>query len=953
MPLNASWIWAPGDPAPRNSVMYFRRTVDLKSVPNDARLLISADSRYILYVNGQRLGFGPPRNYQYNYQYDTYDISPYLASGENVITACVQYWGESTFQHLAARGGLILQADHLLPNGKSLVSDANWRVQRSKAYKENVVRICCQLAWEEQYDARMDLAGWTSPGFNDQNWDHAVEIGPDGVSPWTRLSAHTIPFLSDEPVQPVRITALGKARRPDLQVISHITPYVAPGDLSANKHLLDAILGTVLYSPVDGEVELRKNLPNLAPFEVFLDGRHLEWHENHTGAYLPLSLSAGEHILLLDLQGITHDKDYTVTANGIPGLSASSPLGKDKGVWAIALKPDSAGRQAALSAGNLSSLLDSSLEWHTVADIDTPEVDVFMDIMASIILEPARHSCQLPMTVPASKEPYEQQYVFDFGREIAGWIELEVDAPSGTAIDVLGFEAYQYDQMMVSHSMNNTFRYTCRSGRQSYTSTVWRGLRYLIVAVHSNSQSVVIHRLVTHLATYPALPKGFFRSSDPRLNQIWEISANTLRLCSSDAYMDCPTYEQTMWVGDAAVDVLIHQAIYDRMDFIERNLFLVADSLERLPITNCQVPSGWESDLLPNWSWLWAIACASSYQFSGNREFVRSIYPYLSRQADFLDRNRQANPLGLFDMKDAWHLIDWTEMDTPTGSIAANENCLAVTALRATADMADLAGFPEDGARWRNAAAEIAAAIDENFWSNEKGAYIDSIHSDGQPSTVISQPTNVCILFSGVAGEERSRTIAPYVVEPGTDWVPVGSPFMLYFTGEVLAAQKHYPELLGLIRDRWGDMLDRGATSTWETFQGYTDSRMLGMWARSWCHAWSASPAYLLSRYIMGISPLEPGYKKALIEPQLCDLTWVEGKMPTPFGTIDVRAERQGGYLTLQVKLPPEVPAVVRLPAAKEGTITISGTAASHRQENQFVIVDLPAGAVTSIQIMV
>ena len=91
-----------------------------------------------------------------------------------------------------------------------------------------------------------------------------------------------------------------------------------------------------------------------------------------------------------------------------------------------------------------------------------------------------------------------------------------------------------------------------------------------------------------------------------------------------------------------------------------------------------------------------------------------------------------------------------------------------------------------------------------------------------------------------------------------------------------------------IIRDRWGEMLDKGATTTWETFRGWAEDLMYGMWTRSWGHAWSSAPAYFLSRYILGVLPLEPGFKRALIAPKLCDLTWVEGKAPTPHGAIDM-----------------------------------------------------------------
>jgi len=81
MPLAANWIWGAGEPAPRNTHMQFRREFELSQLPAAASLHISADSRYILYLNGVRLGFGPARNYHYHYEYDSYDIAAGLVPG--------------------------------------------------------------------------------------------------------------------------------------------------------------------------------------------------------------------------------------------------------------------------------------------------------------------------------------------------------------------------------------------------------------------------------------------------------------------------------------------------------------------------------------------------------------------------------------------------------------------------------------------------------------------------------------------------------------------------------------------------------------------------------------------------------------------------------------------------------------------------------------------------------
>ena len=82
----------------------------------------------------------------------------------------------------------------------------------------------------------------------------------------------------------------------------------------------------------------------------------------------------------------------------------------------------------------------------------------------------------------------------------------------------------------------------------------------------------------------------------------------------------------------------------------------------------------------------------------------------------------------------------------------------------------------------------------------------------------------------------------------------------------------------------WRDMLKIGLTTFAENPEP----------TRSDCHAWSASPNYDLLATVCGIESAEPGFKSIKIEPHLGSLTWVEGKMPHPFGDIEVRLERNG-----------------------------------------------------------
>ncbi len=929
---------------PRNVVMNFRRAFHLESIPDAAHLHISADCRYILYCNSGRIGYGPARAYQFNYGYDTYDVYPYLTEGDNVIAVSVLHWGEGTFQHLVGRGGLLVQLDA----GEVIVSDASWRVKRATAHRQDTLRISPQLAWEEQYDARFDDAGWTLAGYDDSSWETAVEVGPVGTKPWTQLSPRTIPFLSDELISPVRAKAIGKVRRPDVIAAIHMTPYVAPGDVSSNQQKVDALIATVLHVPQEGEVTVKKCSTYRAGPRVFLDSEELEWQRDTSDFSANRFLEAGVHILLLDWQAKTNDLDFSMTASGAPGLAVSSPLSKHDGTWAIALLPGDV-RAEARRAKDVSALLNSGAPWQTVATIDSPGVDVYMDISASTIVEPNERTVSFPITVAPTEPQHAQHFVIDFGREIIGWIELEVEAHAGTVVDCLGFEGIQNGERKLTQLMNNTMRYTCRDGRQAYTSIIRRGFRYLLLAVHNNDSDVTIHRVITHMSTYPGVPRGAFRCSDPRLNQVWDMSAYTLRLCSEDTFTDCPAYEQTMWVGDAFTDVLIHHVVHGDAEFVERNLRLAGDSLQRMPIANSQVPSAWEDSPIPNWSWMWVLACRAHYEFSGHTEFVREIYSALAKQARFIDESREAQ--GLFAMPGAWHFLDWTALDAAPDFVMAHENCLAIVALRATAELAEVIGEIQDAARWRVLADGLRDAVDRVFWSGHAQAYVDSVHEDGILSQVVSQPTNISALYAGIATGGRADAIAPNVVTHPTHWVGTGSPFMLYFNCEVLTRQGRYQEMQQLIRERWGDMLDRGATTTWETFRGFGKGQEEGAWTRSWCHAWSATPAYFLSAYVLGIRPLTPGFKQAVIAPRLGDLTWIKGRVPTPQGTIEVDAERTARGLVLRVQLPAEVSAEVHLPRFGDAVPKISGATADVCYSNGILLMKLPAGALSDIEL--
>lgn len=890
---NPRWIWDAGDSTPRNTFLNFRRVFELSTIPACIPVHITADARYYLYVNGVRLGYGPARGYPYHYHYDSYDIVPHLQIGKNVIAVMVTHWGEGTFHQLVVRGGLLIQIDM----DEAIVSDMHWRVKRNLAYRQNTPRISIQLPWEEQFDARLD-EGWIGIDFDDSEWDYAVEIPPSAV-PWSGLTARRVPLLGNAPIQPVRIIDTGIVRLPALVLAGHLHPYMLGADnFTIGMGLVDALVVTRISTPIGGSVILKKRANYGGLPDLYMDGQKVTWQSGLIEPQALITITAGEHLILLDWKGMLFETDFAISFETDSDIQlCAGLLSGDRG-WKLSVQPTDDERQAALSATHI-DLLPASLHWTTMKPLDIPEIDVQRFVMSSQSLESKSDLTSLPLNVSATALQDGHQFIFDFGQEVLGWIEFDIDAPAGAILDFVGFETMQSGIPGYSLGVDNSFRYICRAGRQVYRSVFRRGFRYLVLLVHSYTQPVTVHRVALQQATYDQPVIGRFQCSDPRLNQIWDMCAYTERLCTDDVFSADGAYEQALWVGDAYIQQLIHQVIYNDPSLPENTLRVVADSLRRTPIVNSQVPSAWENRLMPNWSWLWAIGCYLHYFFNADDKFAHEIYPEMAQQAEFALQRCKTHPLGLFNLEGCWHFLDWSDIDgidfnDQRKLTLTHENCLLVAALRATAKMALVLGKTTDAQRWNQFAAHLSVAINKSLWSDSLGAYVDSIDEHGQLSTKVSQAVNVAAVFSGVPTSERAAQLLPYVIMPPPHWISIGSPFMMSFSMEILVREGRFDELLQVIRARWGVMLDRGATATWETFSN----------PRSWCHAWSATPAYFLSTYILGVSPVDVGYKRIRIAPQPCDLTWARGTVPTPFGKLDVEWRVVERHLYLEYTAP-------------------------------------------------
>lgn len=189
----------------RNRHILFRKKFYCNKSTENAKIFISADDYYKLYINGHFVAQGPSPSYHFCYHYNIIDVSRYLQKGENLIAVHTLYQGliNRVWQSGDNRHGLIL--DLVIGKETIVASDESFRTSPHTAYTE--MGICgYQTQFLERYDSTSAEVGFASLDFDDRNWKNA-QIN--------RYADHTLTsqksaMLEFEKIPPVNTFDVGK-----------------------------------------------------------------------------------------------------------------------------------------------------------------------------------------------------------------------------------------------------------------------------------------------------------------------------------------------------------------------------------------------------------------------------------------------------------------------------------------------------------------------------------------------------------------------------------------------------------------------------------------------------------------------------------------------------------------------------------------------------------------------
>lgn len=238
---------------------------------------------------------------------------------------------------------------------------------------------------------------------------------------------------------------------------------------------------------------------------------------------------------------------------------------------------------------------------------------------------------------------------------------------------------------------------------------------------------------------------------------------------------------------------------------------------------------------------------------------------------------------------------------------------------------------PADAEMYTQKAQAVYKAFQEAFFDKDRGVYTDGIGSKHA-----SLHANLFPLAFGLVPAECKKSVVAFVKTRGMACSVYPAIYLL--EGLYDAGEDQYA--LGLLTsdsDRsWLNMIRVGSTITTEAWDVKYKANS------GWTHAWSASPAYIVPRKLMGIEPLEPGFGKVLIRPRTAGLTRAEVKCPTIRGPILVSVNHPvGGAYTLTATIPATVTATLAVPAKdNSSTVTLDGKSVQGRLDDGYVFAE-------------
>ena len=424
-----------------------------------------------------------------------------------------------------------------------------------------------------------------------------------------------------------------------------------------------------------------------------------------------------------------------------------------------------------------------------------------------------------------------------------------------------------------SHWIGNYDIHRLPGGRCRVVEPWMRAGRHLEIVTEGDCR---VERMTFHRTGYPYRPLRRAESSSPELNRLLPSAFRTLELCSHETFMDCPFYEQLMYIGDARMEALTSYVTGTDDRLIIKSLRLLADSQRPDGMIASRYPDKTEQ-FIPVFALCWISMLYDFARWRNDPEVVKELLPVSRRIIRYL-KEHMCNNLPEIP---GWKFIDWVpgwNRGVPPGDCAFG--WFAVKALQESAALEEGFGTAALATENRRQADITASALRRTYFNPADGLFAD------EPGRrCFSEPAQVIAILAGENGA---------AVPDASSGLPECS---IYFSHYYLEACRMRGLSVPFFRRlaKWYGLEKLGLKTLPEEFGN----------PRSDCHAWGAHVLYHYYASILGLQPVGWGGNAFDLSPLPEGIDYAEGTVPHCAGEIFLRRERCGNRQKLSWNFPP------------------------------------------------
>lgn len=537
-----------------------------------------------------------------------------------------------------------------------------------------------------------------------------------------------------------------------------------------------------------------------------------------------------------------------------------------------------------------------------------------------------------PLTCKASGD---SAWIYDLGTNLTGWTKIQFPPlEKGQKIrisycdfldDKGEFRDHLYEDYYIASGADSAEVFSNKFNYHAY--------RYLKLT--NLKEAPALSAITASLVHTNYSGESFFACSDKDLNAIHDMIQYTLRCLTLGGYMvDCPQIERLGYGGDGNASTPTVQTMFNLSPLYMNWMQAWADCMREDGSMPHTAPNPYAAGGGPFWCGFIITASWQTYLNYGDRRLLDRYYPYMQQWLEYVAHYTVDGLLKKWPDTSYrnWYLGDWA---TPVGidqtnplSVDLVDNCYIAVCYQTMSKIASLLNKVDDSRGYKAKYDALTKRIQETFYDVKGNTYASGTQIDlVYPMLAGVTPDNLKeavlnTLYEVTANRFQGHLATGLVGIPVlTEWaVKNGQAEWMY----QMLKKRDYPGYLY--------MLDNGATTTWEHWNG----------ERSHIHNCYNGIGAWFYQALAGIMPDEsqPGYKHIWIKPQVVnDISWVQASKDTPYGLLKVRWEKEDASFVLDVQIPVGSSASVSLPFPVEN-VRVNGQPSESKET-----LDLESGS--------